>query len=332
MVNLEHKLTVDDLIVEYMMYKVKNGYEPKFSTSEFISFLYFFEEKMKVEDALYVNYELFKRFFDRKIEHDWSTTNWVTKEKIPNPHMKMEYSNQESDYIIAANYKLSEYDRSVINTYFMDNGMSKYDDHKGTAWKIRNIIGEYLSDQPKRTIDEITEIDENDILIGKYLAAEIMTQIWHSFIDEQIEDQMWPRQCRDINKYLFKIDLSKIIGTKSIKKQLLELYNTFSKRIAILYHYDRNLKVSSSTNSYLAQANYKLLIQGYEKIIGLAFGPYKKTLEFDLSLSTFKESHAMDGLYDWDEEADIKSTTTSIQNEQVKKLVRTIEKESVKKQ
>ena len=41
MVNLEHKLTVDDLIVEYMMYKVKNGYEPSFLTSEFISFLYF---------------------------------------------------------------------------------------------------------------------------------------------------------------------------------------------------------------------------------------------------------------------------------------------------
>lgn len=31
MVNLEHKLTVDDLIVEYMMYKVKNGYEPSFT-------------------------------------------------------------------------------------------------------------------------------------------------------------------------------------------------------------------------------------------------------------------------------------------------------------
>jgi len=332
MVNLEHKLTVDDLIVEYMMYKVKNGYEPKFRASEFIEFLCFFEQKMKVEDVLYEKQALFKRFFDRKIENDWSNTNWVTKEKKLNPHMNMEYSDQESDYIIAANYKLSGYDKSIINTYFMDNGMSKYDDYKGTAWKIRNIIGEYLSDHPKRTIDETVEIDENDILIGKYLSAEIMTQIWYSFIDEQIEDKMWPRQCRDINKYLFKIDLSKIIGTKSIKKQLLELYNTFSKRIAILYHYDRNLKVSSSTNSYLARANYELLIQGYEKIIGIAFGPYKKALEFDLSLSTFKESHAIDRIYGWDDDIDIKTTTTSIQNGQVKKLVKIIEKELVNKQ
>ena len=38
MINLEHKLTADDLIVEYMVYKVKNGYEPSFLISEFMDF------------------------------------------------------------------------------------------------------------------------------------------------------------------------------------------------------------------------------------------------------------------------------------------------------
>lgn len=51
MINLEHRLTVDDLIVEYAIYKVKNGYEPKYSTSEFIDFLHFFETKMEVDDV-----------------------------------------------------------------------------------------------------------------------------------------------------------------------------------------------------------------------------------------------------------------------------------------
>ena len=31
MTNEKHELTADDLIVEYMIYKVKNGYEPSFS-------------------------------------------------------------------------------------------------------------------------------------------------------------------------------------------------------------------------------------------------------------------------------------------------------------
>ncbi len=331
MVNLEHKLTVDDLIVEYMMYKVNNGYDPKFTTSEFISFLYFFEEKMKVEDALYDNDVLFKRFFERKIEHDWSTTNWSTNEKHPSPHMNMEYSEKDNDYIITANYRLSGYDKSVINTYFMDNGCSKFDDYKGTAWKIRNIIGDFLSDQPKRIIDETTEINEKELLVGKYISAEIIAQIWQSYINAQIELKAWPIQCKDINKYLFEIDLQKIIGTKPIKKELLELYSALSRRIAILYHSDKNLKVSSNMGSYLARANYELLIQGYEKTMSIAFGRYQKSLEFDLSSSTFKESHEIDGVYDWYDDPDIKTTTTSIENDNVKKLVRNIEKNITKK-
>ena len=132
MVNLEHKLTVDDLIVEYMMYKVKNGYEPSFLTTEFINFLYFFESKMLVEDSLYENEKLFQRFFERKAESDWSITiDWKTDKKKIIPHMDIVYSDKDNDYLIKANYKLSDFDRSVINTYFMDNGMGQYDDFKG---------------------------------------------------------------------------------------------------------------------------------------------------------------------------------------------------------
>lgn len=326
MVNLEHKLTVDDLIVEYMMYKVNHGYEPKFTASEFMSFLYYFEDKKEVDDVLYDKGSLFKRFFDRKLENDWSTTDWSTNKKCPSPHMNMEYSERDNDYIIAANYKFSDYDKSVINTYFMDNGMSKYDDYMGTAWEIRNIIGDFLSDQPKRKIDESTEVSENELSVGKYIAAEIITQIWQSYIDKQVERKAWPIQCRDINQYLFEIDLQKIIGTRPIKEELLELYTVLSRKIAIMYHLDEDLKVSSKKRSYLARANYELLVQGYEKTMDIAFGPYRKSLEFDLSSSTFKESHALGGVYDWDEDPDVKTTTTSIENDYVKKLVKNIEK------
>lgn len=71
MVNLEKNLTVDDLIVEYMVYKVKNGYDPKFLASEFMDFLQFFESKMKVEDVIYDRNILFQRFFERKSKSDW---------------------------------------------------------------------------------------------------------------------------------------------------------------------------------------------------------------------------------------------------------------------
>ena len=143
MVNLEHKLTVDDLIVEYMIYKVKNGYDPKFLANEFIQFLLFFESKIPVQDSLYDNKKLFQRFFKRKSEDDWSTINWLTGKKIENPHM--DFIEQDSKIMIAANYQLSDYDRSVLNTYFMS---------ERKVQEIRNLIEEFVSCQPKRKIKE----------------------------------------------------------------------------------------------------------------------------------------------------------------------------------
>jgi len=324
MVNLEHKLTVDDLIVEYMICKIQKGCEPSFLTSEFIGFLYFFESKMEVHDTLHENYELFVRFFERKALSDWAIIkDWRNGEKEVKPHMDMIYSEEYNEYFIKANYKLSGYDKSVINTYFMDNGMGQY--NKGKVLEIRKIINEYLINEPKRKIDETVQVEESDLLIGKYIAAGIIKNIWDSYIKNHIENYRWPRQCKDINKYLFEIDLADIINLKSIKNQLFEMYSVFSKRIAILYSQDKNLKISSYSNIYLARSNYELLIQGYEEVMNIAFGRDKKSLEIDLSSLTFKESHEMDGVYDWYDDPDIKTTVTSVVNEDVKKLVRILD-------
>lgn len=52
----------------------------------------------------------------------------------------------------------------------------------------------------------------------------------------------------------------------------------------------------------------------------------KKALEFDLSTLTFKESNVIDGVYDWDEDPDVKAMVTPIENNNVKKLIRNLEK------
>ena len=118
-----------------MMYKVKNGYEPQFLASEFMNFLCFFEKKMPIQDVLYEKEKLFQRFFERKAKDDWETK----------PHMDMLYSENDNDYVVKANYRLSNYDRSVINTYFMV---------KSKTAEIRKVIGEFLEKQPKREIND----------------------------------------------------------------------------------------------------------------------------------------------------------------------------------
>lgn len=328
MVNLEHKLTVDDLIVEYMIYKVKNGYEPSFLASEFIDFLHFFEKQMQVEDTLYESDKLFSRFFYRKNKSDWEIDSNFSKEENTS-HMEITYSEKDNDYIIKANYKLSEFDRSVINTYFMDNGMGRFDDFKGQTFKIRTIIGEYLATFPKRKIDESIKPNDKELLLGKYIAANIIESIWNSYIEEKTKKQNWPRQCDDIYKYLFEIDLAEIIGVESIKKQLLQLYNEVAKKIAILYHQDQNLQISSHTNRYLAKANYDLISDGYEELMAIAFGEYKKSLDINLSKSTIFEyikDYYNNSYLNHD---NVKITVFTAENDNVKKLVRNIDSKPI---
>lgn len=329
MVNLEHNLTVDDLIVEYMIYKTQNGYEPSFKSSEFISFLYFFESKMPVEDVIYENKKLFERFFERKGINDWSIKkSYSTGEKEIVPHMDMIYIDEENEYLIKANYKLSAYDKSVINTYFMDGGMSKFTNYKGKANHIRNIIGEYLTEENKRTINENANITPKELMIGKCVAANIILNIWENHINNLVLCNQWPKQCADINKYLFDIDLSNIIGIESIKDLLIEIYNVFSKRIAALYNQDKELRISTYENLYLARSNYDALIKGYEKIMNNTFGINKKSLDIDLTLSTYRESAYIGLVYDWDDEPIEVTRNDKIKTNKIKKLIKRLDNQN----
>ena len=309
MINLEHNLTVDDLIVEYMMYKVKNGYEPQFLTSEFMNFLCFFEKKMPIQDVLYEKEKLFQRFFERKAKDDWKAK----------PHIDMLYSENDKDYVVKANYRLSNYDRSVINTYFMV---------KSKTAEIRKVIGEFLEKQPKREINDDMEIEKSSLLVGKYLAAEMIKHIWDSYKKEQVRNNKWPMQCRDINKYLLELDLAKIIGVKSMKAELLDFYDVISRKIAILYQQDKILKISNCDGGYLAVANYELLIKDYQKLVDIAFGKYKSRLYIDLETRTFLECHDIEDVYYWDEDPFVTVKTTTIGNIYAKKLVKILDKHS----
>ncbi len=161
--------------------------------------------------------------------------------------------------------------------------------NKEKVLEIRNVIGEYLSDKPKRTIDETIEVDLESLFVAKYITVKIIINIWDSYINNLIDCHRWPEQCRNINKYLFDIDLAEIIGIKSIKKDLLNFYKVISKRIAILYMFDKNLKISNCSGGYLAKSNYEILIDGFQEMFEISFGNYKNSFDIDLSLFKFKE-------------------------------------------
>ena len=104
-----------------------------------------------------------------------------------------------------------------------------------------------------------------------------------------------------------------------------------SKRIAILYQQDKNLKISYCisghlSNGYLVVSNYELLTSGYQEMFEIAFREDKSALNIDLELLTFQVSHVIDNVYVWDEDAFVNNTTSKIGRDYIQKLVRTIDK------
>lgn len=60
--------------------------------------------------------------------------------------------------------------------------------------------------------------------------------------------------------------------------------------------------------------------------MNIAFGDYKKSLDIDLSTLTFKESHEIGGICDWDDAPDLKVTASTIGSNKVKKLVKNLDR------
>ena len=64
----------------------------------------------------------------------------------------------------------------------------------------------------------------------------------------------------------------------------------------------------------------------FEDLFKMAFGQYRSTFLIDMEKLSFTESHEIDGTYDWNDDVDVKTTTTTIGYASVKKLVRSLDK------
>ena len=236
MISLTHNLTVDDLIVVYLIQKIEQGYIPEVTEQEFMDFLQYFTTKKKVDDVLWDYPKLINRFLERKNQSDWSN----------GPHM--EFTDKG---ILKANNKLSYYDRSVINTYCMSIVEKK---------EISNYVTEYLKKLPKRSFDMEVIKDTPILEICKLSSALIMEAIWKFKIQKQVECGCWPKQCNDIFKYLLEDDLALKIELTSIKKDLLEFYKDFAQKNSFLLIDNPQLHISNLKNIYLPYSNYQLLL------------------------------------------------------------------------
>ena len=294
------KIDTDSLIINYMVYKAENGYDLSFTYQEFMDFIKFSKDALDVTDYLEDATALFKRFMDKKCNNGWYR---YSQERFQ-PHIDLQYDTSLKDHVLKANYDFSYYDMSIVSTYHWGEYKLLY---------LKDIISLYLDKFPKRKLNNSYPITDYEKDMAKGASALILSSVWNNYINEEIELGAWPRQCRDINKYLFDIDLASIIDVKSINDELLALYQDFSERIASLYHDDKNLKIGSYSNNYLKRSNYDIITDGYQDLMNI--GPYGKAINIDFDKLSFVEDYYKNP----------KVIDEKLDSDKVKKLVKNIE-------
>lgn len=255
------KIVLKDLIIEYLIYKITNGFGTNFTLNELKQFLKFLEKQN-------CNFML-TADFEKQI------SKFVNENSSNNEHFCFSYCKEINDYVISADYDLNPSDLSNLSIYYWNKEQIDY---------LHNLMHDYLI---RNEALAIMKKNDNRIRLKKSekIASIFVNIVWNSYIEQLIKKSLWPKQCKDISKYLLEFDLAKVIGVDSIKTKLLKMYKDLTERIYLLYNNDENLKISTDCNQYLAYFNYQYIVGEYAAFFHQMFGLHKNALFIDVASS-----------------------------------------------
>ena len=278
-------MTIKNLLLEYTNKKLANGFEPNSPKEEIEDFIGYFEQFMILDETINsrVNYGL---------TIDKNLLNINDGVFMPT----YEFTNNDLDFLV--NLNLEEKNQLEI------------------------VIKNYLKKLPKRKEKKL-EYTKEEIDFAKHATCLIIEFIWDNYINYYIDAGKWPMQCRDINKYLFEIDLASLIEVPSIRESILKFYEETTAKIMTLKKEDSNFKLSKLSDSLLAKANSNFITDGYDDLFKYS---RKRVIELDGEEGTFTNRACADGIFVHEDViySDISLRKEKIGNVKTKKIIDTI--------
>lgn len=233
-----YTVKAEELIIEYMIIKTQNGYEPSATIDELIGFLNYYKHcypNVVIQKDVSV---LLKSLFSMQ------RAKWGANLRVVNTAGNM----------LRPTYSLSAYS-SVI--------ASEVD--SSTLSIIQAPIYDYISTLKKRSIDTCTCISQENLKTGKCVAATIIRQILDNIGEEYFQNASPKLRYLSIDRVLFSKEYANSMYEEE-KKQILQFYTVVSKRVGVLQEKDSNLKLAQK-DKCLAKANYELVTQGFEDFL-----------------------------------------------------------------
>lgn len=100
----------------------------------------------------------------------------------------------------------------------------------------------------------------------KNVAGLIVDDLIHRYVESNIKDRKWPKQCKDIDKYIFTRDIGSAIDEYGIRELFIKLYIHSINVICKLLKESKSQVIELSNNTYfmLAHANYLKILMPQE--------------------------------------------------------------------
>lgn len=233
-----YTVKAEELIIEYMIIKTKNGYEPCVSIEELLGFLNYYKH--------YYHSVIIPKDVSTLLENLFhiQRTKWGNNLRVVNTlagTLHPTYSLSTYSSIIA-----SEVDASTLSI-------------------IQAPIYDYISVLKKRSIDMYTCINRESLKVGKYVTATIIRQILDNIGEEYFQNAPPALRYLSIDRVLFSKEHANSMYEEE-RKQILNFYMVASKRIGVLFEQDASLKIAQK-DKCLAKANYDLVTQGFEDFL-----------------------------------------------------------------
>lgn len=249
------QLTINDLLIEYMITKIELGYDPKYTMDEFESFLNFINGRLNIafDQDKYNRKTVLDNFYNKMYEYYWSYVDG--QEKINTPHIK-----RVDDNLLVATDRLGRHDRCATNLCKLNKKESN---------NLKKNIKHFLSGQKKRGINTSKVPSEESMVIAKEMIIKLIYIMLQNYYENLIEERLALIETRDIY-YFVPYEVSDIM----IERELTDFYLDGVKRLAYLLDENPDLIISNDENYCLSYANYNYVTKYYGSLLFIPFNKH----------------------------------------------------------
>ncbi|MFA5407428.1 MAG: hypothetical protein WC343_01495 [Bacilli bacterium] len=248
------KLEGHELLSSFLRLKTVNGIGSSVSEYEFNHFIKTLLDKLDDDSLSCYLYSMDDINFDilcKKAVEDKNINLWGRE---------LEYKNNE-----------------LIATYFTKDTLRG---NSNDDYSVRNFSLQYIRNLVKDKKYEVSSFNpldtlESDLKLSKQIAIYITSDLANRYVKDMIEKCLWPKQCSDINEYIYQKNIAPLINLAGSRHNFLQLYIYCLKCIAQMLSNDKNLQISNNKHNCLAYSNFLQLVSPFPFISTYTYNPYE---------------------------------------------------------